>query len=357
MLDAVVAAARRSADRARTSRAAGRRRARSWPRGRRADGAGFRRVARRARHAHHRRVQAPLAVEGRAARRLRSGAIARGYEAAGAAAISVLTEPTFFDGSLDHLRRRPRGRRRCPLLRKDFIVTPYQIARGGARRRRRGAAHRRGARRRGDCATCRPSRGRLRTGDARGSARRGRTRPGGRVRRRRDWRQQPQPADAAASTDVLDDARPADSSRRGRRGRERTEDASTTCARCRGAGYDAFLIGERFMTAADPGAALGELRSRPPRRRRHERAPAREDLRHHAARRMPSSPSRWAPTRSGSSSGRRSPRAVDAAAVARAITRRLPPFVTRVGVFVDASPHEVAARRAAARAGCGAAAR
>ncbi len=31
-------------------------------------------------------------------------AIARGYEQAGAAAISVLTEPTFFDGSLDHLR-------------------------------------------------------------------------------------------------------------------------------------------------------------------------------------------------------------------------------------------------------------
>ena len=30
-------------------------------------------------------------------------AIARGYEQAGAAAISVLTEPTFFDGSLEHL--------------------------------------------------------------------------------------------------------------------------------------------------------------------------------------------------------------------------------------------------------------
>src|SRR5258706_1367180 len=30
-------------------------------------------------------------------------AIARAYEAAGAAAISVLTEPTFFDGALEHL--------------------------------------------------------------------------------------------------------------------------------------------------------------------------------------------------------------------------------------------------------------
>lgn len=53
-------------------------------------------------------------------------AIATGYAAHGAAAISVLTEPTFFDGSLDHLRA-VRQAVRVPLLRKDFIVTPYQI--------------------------------------------------------------------------------------------------------------------------------------------------------------------------------------------------------------------------------------
>jgi indole-3-glycerol phosphate synthase len=54
-------------------------------------------------------------------------AIAVGYEAAGAAAISVLTEPSFFDGSLDHLRA-VRAAVRIPILRKDFIVTEFQIA-------------------------------------------------------------------------------------------------------------------------------------------------------------------------------------------------------------------------------------
>jgi indole-3-glycerol phosphate synthase len=53
-------------------------------------------------------------------------AIARGYESAGAAAISVLTEPTFFDGSLDDLRR-VAGGVAVPVLRKDFIVSEYQL--------------------------------------------------------------------------------------------------------------------------------------------------------------------------------------------------------------------------------------
>src|SRR4029453_11465797 len=51
---------------------------------------------------------------------------ARAYAEAGAAAISVLTEPTFFDGSLDHLRQ-VRAAVDLPLLRKDFIVTDYQL--------------------------------------------------------------------------------------------------------------------------------------------------------------------------------------------------------------------------------------
>jgi indole-3-glycerol phosphate synthase len=53
--------------------------------------------------------------------------IARGYERAGAAAISVLTEPAFFDGALEHLAS-VRAAVSIPVLRKDFIVTPYQIA-------------------------------------------------------------------------------------------------------------------------------------------------------------------------------------------------------------------------------------
>jgi len=53
-------------------------------------------------------------------------AIARSYQDAGAAAISVLTEPTFFDGSLEHLEA-VRAAVGVPLLRKDFIVSDYQL--------------------------------------------------------------------------------------------------------------------------------------------------------------------------------------------------------------------------------------
>jgi len=53
-------------------------------------------------------------------------AIASGYARAGAAAISVLTEPAFFDGSLAHLAA-VRDAVTTPLLRKDFIVDSYQL--------------------------------------------------------------------------------------------------------------------------------------------------------------------------------------------------------------------------------------
>ena len=52
--------------------------------------------------------------------------IAQSYSAAGAAAISVLTEPTFFDGDLAHLSA-VRAAVTTPLLRKDFIVSEYQL--------------------------------------------------------------------------------------------------------------------------------------------------------------------------------------------------------------------------------------
>jgi indole-3-glycerol phosphate synthase len=52
--------------------------------------------------------------------------IAVGYAGAGAAAISVLTEPTFFDGSLDHLLA-IRAAVDIPLLRKDFVLSEYQL--------------------------------------------------------------------------------------------------------------------------------------------------------------------------------------------------------------------------------------
>jgi indole-3-glycerol phosphate synthase len=52
--------------------------------------------------------------------------IARLYEQGGAAAISVLTEPTFFDGALEHLTA-VRQAVALPLLRKDFIIDEYQL--------------------------------------------------------------------------------------------------------------------------------------------------------------------------------------------------------------------------------------
>jgi indole-3-glycerol phosphate synthase len=58
-----------------------------------------------------------------------AGRRVEGYARAGACAVSVLTEPSRFDGQLEHLRTaaeilRPLG---VPAMRKDFIVDPYQV--------------------------------------------------------------------------------------------------------------------------------------------------------------------------------------------------------------------------------------
>jgi indole-3-glycerol phosphate synthase len=52
---------------------------------------------------------------------------ARAYSAAGAAAVSVLTEPMAFGGGLDDLEDAARAAS-VPVLRKDFLVDPYQVA-------------------------------------------------------------------------------------------------------------------------------------------------------------------------------------------------------------------------------------
>lgn len=52
--------------------------------------------------------------------------LARQYESAGAAAISVLTDNKYFGGSLQHLRA-VRAAVNLPVLRKDFIIDPYQV--------------------------------------------------------------------------------------------------------------------------------------------------------------------------------------------------------------------------------------
>jgi len=55
---------------------------------------------------------------------------AAAYGAAGAAAVSVLTEPSRFDGSMEHLQSAAEALApaRIPAMRKDFLVDPYQVA-------------------------------------------------------------------------------------------------------------------------------------------------------------------------------------------------------------------------------------
>jgi indole-3-glycerol phosphate synthase len=77
------------------------------------------------------RVLAEIKRASPSAGAIRAGAdpaeIAADYAAAGAAAISVLTDRDFFDGDLTFLAQ-CRARVAVPLLRKDFLIDTYQVA-------------------------------------------------------------------------------------------------------------------------------------------------------------------------------------------------------------------------------------
>jgi indole-3-glycerol phosphate synthase len=64
--------------------------------------------------------------EGSIARDLAIDDVAKGYAEAGAAALSVLTEPEFFGGSVADLAA-ARAAVDVPVLMKDFLVEPYQL--------------------------------------------------------------------------------------------------------------------------------------------------------------------------------------------------------------------------------------
>ena len=55
--------------------------------------------------------------------------LAKTYAENGAAAVSVLTDADFFKGSISHVEevRRGLGEHRLPIVRKEFIVDPYQV--------------------------------------------------------------------------------------------------------------------------------------------------------------------------------------------------------------------------------------
>jgi indole-3-glycerol phosphate synthase len=183
-------------------------------------------------------------------------AIARGYAAAGAAAISVLTEPTFFDGSVLDLEA-VCAAVDVPVLRKDFIVSEYQLLEARAA----GAAavllivaalSPRELRSLADRAASLGLDALVEVHDA--DELRTALDAGARIVGVNNRNLRTLVVDLDASVELMAGMHA---------GVLAVSESGITTAhdlrRLRGLGYQAFLIGERFMAAAEPGKALEEL--------------------------------------------------------------------------------------------------
>jgi indole-3-glycerol phosphate synthase / phosphoribosylanthranilate isomerase len=267
---------------------------------------------------------------------------AQAYEVAGAAALSVLTEEQFFGGSLEDLKE-ARGATLLPTLRKDFIVDPYQVwetwhagadalllivaALDDRALRDLLAASREVAL---------PALVEVHDQDELERA----LRAGARIvgvnsRNLRTMEVNLQTALDLAPRVPDDVVAVAESGIRG----------AGDLRRLREAGYDAFLVGEHLMQEADPGAALEEMIKQSSIPRWEGRAARRGRVAVKICG-ITSVEDGLVAAQAGADavgfvfwSG--SPRRVDVAA-ARRIARALPPFVLRVGVFVDAPRAEMA---------------
>jgi indole-3-glycerol phosphate synthase len=181
---------------------------------------------------------------------------ATAYEAAGATALSVLTEPEFFGGSLDDLRQ-ARAATNLPALRKDFVIDPYQVWEAwiaGADAILLIVAALSAPELRTLLDTAREANldALVEVHDADELARAleaGATLVGVNNRDLKTLAVSLETSFALAPRIPDDVVAVAES------GIRTGEDVR----RLRGAGFDAFLVGEHFMTAPDPGAALREL--------------------------------------------------------------------------------------------------
>jgi indole-3-glycerol phosphate synthase/phosphoribosylanthranilate isomerase len=266
--------------------------------------------------------------------------VAQAYEVAGAAALSVLTEEQFFGGSVEDLQE-ARQATLLPTLRKDFLVDPYQVWESldiGADAVLLIVAALDDATLALLWAAVREAKleAIFEVHDADDLERALRLEP--RIVGVNNRNLRTLTVDLQTSFDLV----------------ERIPDGMVAVAesglrgpgeirRLRDAGFDAFLVGEHLMLAEDPGAALEQLleESAVP-RSASARGSGRIAVKICGITTVEDG--RLAVAAGADAVGfvfwPKSPRAV-LPATARLIAAALPPFVLRVGVFVDASPEEM----------------